>query len=94
MNDREQALADALGHLDTTMAQAAQRRALLPEMPAECLAAIERGELVYSTVTMTELFEVIGFAAPFVVVRRRLDGAKGTLMFTHSPRYYFGWVAD
>jgi hypothetical protein len=32
---------------------------------------------------------VIGFAAPFVVVRRKSDGVKGTLEFTHSPRVYF-----
>lgn len=39
-------------------------------------------------------FEVVGFAAPFVVVKRRSDGAKGTLEFTHSPRVYFGWTVD
>jgi hypothetical protein len=39
-------------------------------------------------------FEVIGFAAPFVVVRRRSDGQVGTLEFTHSPRVYFGFVPD
>ncbi len=36
-------------------------------------------------------FEVVGFAAPFVVVRRRSDGVKGTLEFTHNPRVYFGF---
>jgi hypothetical protein len=39
-------------------------------------------------------FEVLGFAAPFVVVRRRSDGQKGSLEFTHSPRVYFNFVAD
>jgi hypothetical protein len=39
-------------------------------------------------------FEVTGFLAPFVVVRRRSDGAVGSLQFTHSPRVYFGWKAD
>jgi hypothetical protein len=39
-------------------------------------------------------FEVIGFAAPFVVVRRRWDGVQGTLEFTHSPRFYFNWQED
>jgi len=39
-------------------------------------------------------FEVQGYAAPFVVVRRRCDGAVGTLEFTHSPRTYFGWRPD
>jgi hypothetical protein len=28
-----------------------------------------------------------------VVVRRRSDGAKGTLTFVHQPRVYFDFVA-
>ena len=39
-------------------------------------------------------FEVIGFAAPFVVVRRKADGVKGSMEFTHSPRWYFNFVPD
>jgi len=34
-------------------------------------------------------FEVIGFAAPFCVVRRKADGVKGSLRFRHHPRVYF-----
>jgi hypothetical protein len=26
-----------------------------------------------------------------VVVRRKKDGVKGSLEFTHSPLVYFGW---
>ena len=39
-------------------------------------------------------FEVLGFMAPYVVVRRRSDGHKGSLEFQHSPRFYFNFVAD
>jgi hypothetical protein len=39
-------------------------------------------------------FEAIGFMAPFIVVRRRSDGVKGSLEFTHSPRVYFNWRPD
>jgi hypothetical protein len=39
-------------------------------------------------------FEVIGFSAPFVVVKRKSDGVKGSLEFTHSPRFYFNFVED
>jgi hypothetical protein len=39
-------------------------------------------------------FEALGFAAPFIVVRRRSDGANGTLTFQHTPRFYFDFVAD
>jgi hypothetical protein len=46
----------------------------------------------WTTETLQRDFEVLGFAAPFVVVRRRADGVKGSLEFTHSPRVYFGWT--
>jgi hypothetical protein len=39
-------------------------------------------------------FEVLGFAAPFVVVRRRQDGRLGSLEFQHEPRLYFNWKED
>ena len=72
----------------------ATRRAMLPDMPAELAARLAAGEEVWSTAEMTSRYEVLGFLAPFVVVRRKSDDAKGTLMFAHSPRYYFGWKAD
>ena len=45
----------------------------------------------WSTEELKRDFEVLGFAAPFALVRRRSDGARGSLEFTHSPRVYFGW---
>ena len=39
-------------------------------------------------------FEVHGFMAPFVVVTRKADGVKGSLEFTHYPRWYFNFVPD
>lgn len=50
----------------------------------------EHGQ-VWSTDQLTEDFEAIGFMAPLIVVRRRSDGAKGSLEFQHSPRFYFNW---
>ena len=38
-------------------------------------------------------FEIIGFLAPFVCVIRKSDGVKGSLMFTHMPRFYFNFEA-
>lgn len=46
---------------------------------------------VWTTSEMTTEFEAIGFGAPFVVVKRRSDGVKGSLEFQHSPRFYFNW---
>ena len=48
----------------------------------------EHGQ-VWDTNQLREEFEVIGFMAPVVVVRRKADGQKGSLFFQHSPRFYF-----
>ena len=47
---------------------------------------------VWNTDELGREFEVIGFAAPLVVVRRKSDGRKGSLEFQHSPRFYFNWM--
>lgn len=52
------------------------------------------GQTWDTTTALQVDFEVLGFAAPFVVVRRKADGVKGTLEFKHSPRVYFGFKAD
>ena len=70
------------------------RRAMIPEMPEELEARVAAGEQVWDTKAMQVDFEAIGFAAPFIVVRRRADGVKGSLMFTHNPRWYFGWEPE
>jgi hypothetical protein len=43
----------------------------------------------WDTTQLQEDFEVLGFAAPYVVVVRKADGAKGVLQFAHRPRVYF-----
>jgi len=48
----------------------------------------------WDTDALRREFDVIGFMAPFVVVKRKADGVKGSLEFTHSPRVYFNFVAD
>mgnify|MGYP001568009874 CR=1 FL=1 len=45
----------------------------------------------WTTEQLREGFEVQGFMAPFVVVRRKSDGVRGTLTFRHDPRVYFGF---
>ena len=49
---------------------------------------------VWDTTQLQEDFDVLGFMAPYVVVARKSDGQKGSLMFQGSPRFYFGWSAD
>ena len=53
-------------------------------------AAIHKyGEPVWTTDELREEFEVENFAAPFVMVRRKSDGKKGSITFQHQPRLYF-----
>ena len=49
-------------------------------------------EGVWNTEEATELFEFTGFMAPYVVVKRKSDGVKGTLEFQHMPRFYFKFI--
>jgi hypothetical protein len=49
---------------------------------------------VWDATRLSAEFEVLGFAAPYVVVRRRSDGHKGSLEFQHHPRFYFNFVLD
>ena len=46
---------------------------------------------VWSTSELSSDFEVLGFMAPLVVVRRKSDGRKGSLEFQHGPRFYFNF---
>ena len=72
------------------------RRELVAEINTE---AAERQALeakygqVWTTQELAADFEVLGFLAPFVMVRKK-DGIKGSLMFQHSPRLYFGFTED
>jgi hypothetical protein len=49
---------------------------------------------VWTTQELSQDFEVVGFMAPLVVVRRKSDGVKGSLEFQHAPRFYFSFTAD
>jgi hypothetical protein len=49
---------------------------------------------VWDTNELSRDFEVLGFMAPFVVVRRKADGIKGSLKFQHCPRFYFSFEED
>jgi len=53
----------------------------------------EHGQ-VWNTTELQEDFKVIGFCAPCVVVTRKADGVRGSLCFTHMPRFYFDFQAE
>ena len=79
---------------DPTEAIRRERLAEINAVPGsrEALEA-EHGQ-VWDTEQLTQDFEVIGFLAPFVVVRRKADGVKGSLEFQHRPRLYFNFAPD
>jgi len=73
------------------------RREMVAEINAqpgsrEALEA-EHGQ-VWDTGQLREDFEVTGFMAPLVAVRRKSDGARGGLMFQHQPRFYFSFTTE
>ena len=49
---------------------------------------------VWNAVQLGRDFQVLGFMAPFVVVRRKSDNKTGSLEFQHHPRFYFNWRED
>lgn len=81
------------------------RRVLVSKLNSEAAelaetAADPRKELetrygqLWDTSEMTAEFSVSGFMAPFVGVTRKSDGQKGTLMFSHNPRFYHSFAPE
>jgi hypothetical protein len=73
------------------------RRARLAEINAEpgSRESLEsRYGQVWDTRQLAHDFIVLGFQAPYVVVRRKSDNQVGSLEFQHLPRYYFNFMKD
>lgn len=49
---------------------------------------------VWDMEELSREFSVEGFLAPYVVLRRKSDGVRGSMEFRHQPRFYFNFVAD
>ncbi len=75
----------------------ASRRAMMAEINHEpgSREALEaaRGQ-VWDTEQLRQDFTVHGFMAPFIGVTRKSDNVRGSLLFQHYPRYYFGFRVD
>ena len=75
----------------------AYRRLRLAEINATPMGRQElerRHGRVWDLRELAAEFVITAFMAPFVVVRRKVDGVVGSLEFQHLPRYYFGWQED
>ena len=46
---------------------------------------------VWNTAELQADFDVVGFSMGMVVVDRKSDGVRGSMMFDHSPRIYYGF---
>jgi len=79
---------------DATEAVRRELRAEINAQPGSREALEAQHGQVWNTQELGQDFEVLGFAAPLVVVRRRSDGVLGSLFFQHSPRLYFAFQAD
>ena len=62
--------------------------------PADRHALEDRYGQVWNSRALAQDFVVMGFMAPYVVVRRRSDNSVGSLEFQHHPRFYFNWRED
>jgi hypothetical protein len=77
---------------DPTEAIRRERLAEINAEPGSRKALEAQHGRVWDTPQLAQDFEVIGFLAPLVVVRRKADGMKGSLEFQHQPRLYFTFV--
>ncbi len=71
-----------------------QRLAEINAQPGSREALEAQHGQVWNTQELSQNFEVVGFMAPLVVVRRKGDGRKGSLEFQHRPRFYFNFKSD
>lgn len=77
---------------DETESYRRQRVAELNAEPGSREALEAQYGQVWDTSELQDAFEALGFMAPYIVVRRRSDGVKGSLEFQHGPdRLYFNW---
>ena len=79
---------------DPTEAIRRERLAEINAEPGSREALVAQHGQVWDAQQLAQDFEVIGFLAPLVVVRRKADGVKGSLEFQHMPRFYFCFRPD
>lgn len=85
---------EADGYYDETESYRRQRQADLNADTSTKSELEQKYGQVWTTTELTTEFEVIGFMAPYVTVKRLSDNQKGSLEFRHAPRYYFSFHAD
>jgi hypothetical protein len=79
---------------DPTESLRRERLAEINADPGSREALVAQYGQVWDTNELRRDFDVLGFAAPLVVVRRKPDGVRGSLEFQHSPRFYFSFQPE
>ena len=79
--------------MDPTEKTRKQMQDTINEKPLTKEALLAAYGQVWDTEDLRKEFDVMGFMAPFVVVRRKSDGRMGSLVFQHFPRFYFSFEA-
>ena len=79
--------------MDPTEKTRKQMQDTINEEPLTKEALLAAYGQVWDTEDLRKEFDVMGFMAPFVVVRRKSDGQMGSLTFQHFPRFYFSFEA-
>lgn len=72
----------------------AVRRRMLAELnanPGSREALEAKHGRIWDTQELQRDFDVLGFMAPLVIVRRKSDGVNGSLEFQAAPRLYFNF---
>lgn len=62
---------------------------ILNERKSDRQVLEERYGQVWDTQELQQDFTVEAFFAPLIIVTRKRDGVRGSLMFQDYPRYYF-----
>ena len=58
------------------------------------LALEQRHSEVLNTEQATEKYQFLSFSAPYVIAIEKTTGIKGSLAFTHMPRFYYNWTPE
>ena len=77
--------------IDVTETVRRELQAVINAAQAERALLEEHYGQVWDSDQIREDFDVIGFAAPLMIVTRKSDGKDGTLYFQHNPRFYWGF---
>jgi hypothetical protein len=66
-----------------------------PEPAQRCRESLESQHgRVWDTSELLAEFEVVGYDAPLVRVRRKSNGKNGSFVFQHYPRFFFLFIEE